>query len=233
MAGRTRRHRRTAAHPRRPARSAGELRPAGRTEARGGRCARRLRRCGRTGVHDRGPLPGRLATPRSTVLPCCEVDRLVSRRRQNGRVVRVTDGQQTRNAERTRRAVLDAAVQVILHKGAAVPLAQVAAAAGVSKSGLIHHFGSRDQLVVALVEDTHERLRETVRSHLDLSENYPGDAPRVRSRGAPGPQRPATSRRHRCGAVSTRSPRSLRSWRRTPRGGRSSSPSTGSAPNAS
>ncbi|MFI0009092.1 TetR/AcrR family transcriptional regulator [Streptomyces globisporus] len=70
--------------------------------------------------------------------------------------------------------MLDAAVQVILDKGAAVTLAQVAAAAGVSKSGLIHHFGSRDQLVVALVEDTNERFRETVRSHLDLSENYPG-----------------------------------------------------------
>ncbi|MDJ1640273.1 TetR/AcrR family transcriptional regulator [Streptomyces pakalii] len=87
---------------------------------------------------------------------------------------RATEGRQTRNAERTRRAVLDAAVQVILDKGAAVTLAQVAAAAGVSKSGLIHHFGSRDQLVVALVEDTNERFRETVRSHLDLSENYPG-----------------------------------------------------------
>ncbi|PSK68401.1 hypothetical protein C6W96_34495 [Streptomyces sp. CS149] len=136
------------------------------------------------------PLPGRLATPRSTVLPCCEVDRLVSRRRQNGRVVRVTDGRQTRNAERTRRAVLDAAVQVILDKGAAVTLAQVAAAAGVSKSGLIHHFGSRNQLVVALVEDTHERFRETVRSHLELSENYPGkDAPRVRSRALRGERR--------------------------------------------
>ncbi|MGW3504266.1 TetR/AcrR family transcriptional regulator [Streptomyces globisporus] len=70
--------------------------------------------------------------------------------------------------------MLDAAVQVILDKVAAVTLAQVAAAAGVSKSGLIHHFGSRDQLVVALVEDTNERFRETVRSHLDLSENYPG-----------------------------------------------------------
>ncbi|MEV7915501.1 TetR/AcrR family transcriptional regulator [Streptomyces griseus] len=120
------------------------------------------------------PLSGRLLTPRSTVLPCCKVDQLVSRRRQDGWVDRVADGRQTRNAERTRRAVLDAAVQVILDKGAAVTLAQVAAAAGVSKSGLIHHFGSRDQLVVTLVEDTHERFRETVRSHLDLSENYPG-----------------------------------------------------------
>lgn len=80
----------------------------------------------------------------------------------------------TRNTERTRRAVLDAATQVILQKGAAVTLAQVASAAGVSKSGLIHHFGSRDQLVIAVVDDLIERFREAVLSHLDLAENHPG-----------------------------------------------------------
>lgn len=82
--------------------------------------------------------------------------------------------QQTRNAERTRRAALEAASQVIMEKGPAITLALVAATAGVSKSGLLHHFGSRDQLVVAVVEDAHERLRESVARHLDLSENYPG-----------------------------------------------------------
>lgn len=86
----------------------------------------------------------------------------------------MAQGPQTRNAERTRRAVLDAATQVIMDKGPAVTVAQVAAAAGVSKSGLLHHFGNRDQLVVAVVEDAHERLRESVAQHLDLSENYPG-----------------------------------------------------------
>lgn len=70
--------------------------------------------------------------------------------------------------------MLDAASQVILERGTAVTLAQVAAAAGVSKSGLLHHFGSREQLVVAVVEDAHVRLRETVLSRLDLSENFPG-----------------------------------------------------------
>ncbi|WP_152190226.1 TetR/AcrR family transcriptional regulator [Georgenia satyanarayanai] len=86
----------------------------------------------------------------------------------------MTEGRPTRNTERTRRAVLDAATQVILEKGAAVTLGQVATAAGVSKSGLIHHFGSRDQLVTAVVQDVHERFREAVLAHLDLSENYPG-----------------------------------------------------------
>lgn len=86
----------------------------------------------------------------------------------------MTEGRQTRNTERTRRAVLDAATQVILERGAAVSLGQVATAAGVSKSGLVHHFGSRDELVTAVVVDVHERFREAVLGHLDLSENYPG-----------------------------------------------------------
>lgn len=86
----------------------------------------------------------------------------------------VAEQRATRNTERTRRAVLDAATEVILEKGAAVTLAQVAAAAGVSKSGLIHHFGSRDHLVIAVVEDLQERFREAVLSHLDLAENHAG-----------------------------------------------------------
>ncbi|MEU5552578.1 TetR/AcrR family transcriptional regulator [Micromonospora sp. NPDC047793] len=86
----------------------------------------------------------------------------------------VTEGRQTRNAERTRRAVLDAATPMILERGDGITLAQVATAAGVSKSGLIHHFGSREQLVMAVVEDAYERFQEAVLSHLDLSENYPG-----------------------------------------------------------
>ncbi|MGW0504413.1 TetR/AcrR family transcriptional regulator [Micromonospora sp. NPDC003241] len=86
----------------------------------------------------------------------------------------MTEGRQTRNAERTRRAVLDAATPMLLERGDAITLAQVASAAGVSKSGLIHHFGSREQLVIAAVEDMYERFGEAVLGHLDLSENYPG-----------------------------------------------------------
>lgn len=88
-------------------------------------------------------------------------------------VVRWVEGRATRNTERTRRAVLAAATQLILEKGAAVTLAQAAAVAGVYKSGLMHHFGSRDQLFIAVVENVQERFRATVLSHLDLSENYP------------------------------------------------------------
>ena len=86
----------------------------------------------------------------------------------------MAEQRQTRNTERTRRAVLDATSKVILEKGAAATLAEIAAVAGVSKSGLIHHFGSRDQLFIAVVEDVSAQFREAVLAHLDLSENYPG-----------------------------------------------------------
>ena len=95
----------------------------------------------------------------------------------------MAEGRQTRNTERTRRAVLDAATRLILEKGTAVTLAEVASIAGVSKSGLIHHFGNRDQLVIAVVEDMFAQLRTAVLAHLDLSENYPGKMLRAYVRG--------------------------------------------------
>jgi AcrR family transcriptional regulator len=81
---------------------------------------------------------------------------------------------QTRNAERTRHAILTAAAEAMAHKGTALSIAEVAASAGVSKSGLLHHFGSRDQLLIAVVDDANERFRAAVMTHLDLSENHPG-----------------------------------------------------------
>ncbi|MFJ4225888.1 TetR/AcrR family transcriptional regulator [Microbacterium sp. NPDC089695] len=81
---------------------------------------------------------------------------------------------QTRNTERTRRAVLDAATQAVLERGTGVTLAEIASSAGVSKSGLIHHFGTRDQLFVAVVVDMSDRLRDAVLAEVDLSENHPG-----------------------------------------------------------
>lgn len=81
---------------------------------------------------------------------------------------------QTRNAERTRTAVLSAATRAFVEKGTGVSLAYIAKAAGVSKGGLLHHFATRDALLVALVEDANRHFRDAVRKHLDLSENSPG-----------------------------------------------------------
>lgn len=86
----------------------------------------------------------------------------------------VTDVPETRNAERTRRAILDATIESLLRKSAAMTIADVAEAAGVSKSGLLHHFPSRDALLLAVLDDAQTRLREEVLANLDLSENVPG-----------------------------------------------------------
>ena len=61
--------------------------------------------------------------------------------------------QDQRRAE-TERRVLDAAMQLIAHKGSrAVTLAEVGRAAGYSR-GIVHsHFGSREQLLEAVVRD--------------------------------------------------------------------------------
>jgi AcrR family transcriptional regulator len=83
-------------------------------------------------------------------------------------------GRGTRNAERTRTAVLAAAAAAIAERGTGVSLDHIARRAGVSKSGLLHHFPNREALIVALVDDAQKQLRENVMNHLDLSENAPG-----------------------------------------------------------
>jgi AcrR family transcriptional regulator len=80
----------------------------------------------------------------------------------------------TRNTERTRAAVLGAAAAAMTERGTGVSLSFIAQRAGVSKSGLLHHFPNRDALLVALVEDANRKFRAAVATHLDLSENTPG-----------------------------------------------------------
>ena len=78
------------------------------------------------------------------------------------------DGHRTRNAERTRAAVLKAAAEVLAERGTGASLARIAEVAGVSKSGLLHHFANREQLIVALLEDVVTTLRQAVMQHLEI-----------------------------------------------------------------
>lgn len=80
----------------------------------------------------------------------------------------------SRNRERTRRALLDAAAKLLRERGSATSLDAIAAVAEVSKSGLLHHFRTRDELLRAVAEDTVETFRAAVLDNLDLSENRPG-----------------------------------------------------------
>lgn len=79
-----------------------------------------------------------------------------------------------RDRERTRRAVLEAAEQAVAQKGTKVSLAEIAALAGVTKGGLLHHFRSRDALVEALVVHTIQRIWDEVLAHVDQDEGRPG-----------------------------------------------------------
>lgn len=85
-----------------------------------------------------------------------------------------TPPRKTRSTERTRRAVLDAAFAAVAERGTGVSLAHVADLAGVSKSGLLHHFGSREQLFVAVVDDANERFKVIIESHLEPDDASPG-----------------------------------------------------------
>lgn len=80
----------------------------------------------------------------------------------------------SRNAGRTRTEILEATVTVLATSGLAATVANIAVAADVSKGGVLHHFGSRDALLVAATEYALERFKQEVLLHVDFSENYPG-----------------------------------------------------------
>lgn len=72
---------------------------------------------------------------------------------------------QAERSGETRRRILDAAVQLLGERGyAGLRTADVAAAAGVSKGAQTHHFPSKDELVVAVVEHVFVRASEQARS---------------------------------------------------------------------
>lgn len=81
------------------------------------------------------------------------------------RAARSTTGKvrrtQAERTEETRRRLLDAAVEVMASKGySGFRTVDVADAAGVSRGAMTHHFPSKDELVVALVEDVFKRAAE-------------------------------------------------------------------------
>ncbi len=79
-----------------------------------------------------------------------------------------------RTAEQTRRMLLDAAAEVARTRGTNFTLDDVAGAAGVSKGGLVYHFASKDDLVLALAADLLEGFRASVASALDPDDHEPG-----------------------------------------------------------
>lgn len=79
-----------------------------------------------------------------------------------------------RDRERTRQAILLAAERAFGQKGTKVSLVEIASDAGVTKSGLMHHFPTRDELVAHVIQHTITRMWQEVQAHVDISENRPG-----------------------------------------------------------
>lgn len=80
-----------------------------------------------------------------------------------------------KTSARTPDDYLDATLRVIAEDGAPkLTLAQVAAAAGVSKGGLLHHYPSKDALLKGLLEREAARFREAVARQQEILGDGPG-----------------------------------------------------------
>lgn len=86
----------------------------------------------------------------------------------------MSDTQRTRDPVRTRHRILEAAAVVVLAHGASASLELVAREAGVSKGGLLHHFRSKDDLLVALAAHLTQTFEEQVEAQLDPDDAAPG-----------------------------------------------------------
>lgn len=78
-----------------------------------------------------------------------------------------------RNAPRTRREVIEAAARALITHGPGVSLDAVAKEAGVSKGGLLHHFRTKQALIVGLIDEWFEHYDATVERLLE-PEDTPG-----------------------------------------------------------
>jgi AcrR family transcriptional regulator len=85
----------------------------------------------------------------------------------------------TTKGERTRAAILDAGMRVASQTGLdGLTIGALADTTGLSKSGLFAHFGSRDELLLAVLAHVRERFTEVVvRPALD----HPRGVPRLRA----------------------------------------------------
>ncbi|MDQ6807631.1 MAG: TetR/AcrR family transcriptional regulator [Actinomycetota bacterium] len=73
--------------------------------------------------------------------------------------------------------LLVAALEYALEQGiAGVSLRQLAAALGTSHRMLIHHFGSKEELLVAVIRAAEERQRSVMAEHFDQPDATPAEA---------------------------------------------------------
>lgn len=74
---------------------------------------------------------------------------------------------QRADAERNRRALLDAAVEVFGERGLDATVAEIAARAGVGQGTAFRHFPTKEHLIAATVRDMLDRITATAMEQLD------------------------------------------------------------------
>ncbi len=90
--------------------------------------------------------------------------------------------QEARSAA-TRRVLLDATIACLVEHGYGGTTGEaVAEKAGLSRGAQLHHFGTRDQRVVAAVEHLAQKRLRTVRSRLEALDPAPQDGSRALAR---------------------------------------------------
>lgn len=99
------------------------------------------------------------------------------------------DRRPQRDKERTRAAILVAAEQAVAAQGTRVSLADIAADAGVTKSGLLHHFPSRAALVLGVAQHVVDRVWEEVTALVEEGDDSPGAFTRAYVRASTGDSR--------------------------------------------
>jgi AcrR family transcriptional regulator len=79
-----------------------------------------------------------------------------------------------RSGTETRSALLRSAAEAIRSRGPSASLEDIAKHAGITKSGLIYHFASKDALIIELIESLLERLHADVERCVDRGDDQPG-----------------------------------------------------------
>lgn len=80
-----------------------------------------------------------------------------------------------RSADETKQLIIEAAAGLIGRHGTAVPVTEIAEAAGVSKGGLLYHFPTKEALLSGLAADLMNQFRGSVERETTLEpENTPG-----------------------------------------------------------
>lgn len=80
----------------------------------------------------------------------------------------------SRDAYKCKLAIIEAAEKLYAQKGSAVSINEIAKCAGYSKSGVLHHFPTREHLLAETAAHVNMKFDSHVRAYLDPNDHKPG-----------------------------------------------------------